>query len=108
QKNKVTSLEDYAIEVTQEVEKDFNNAMGQESLTRFDQPKKSKRHNKKPKKAVESTATALNTKKPVNKSANNNNNNKTAASSSGEKQPLDKKPKGPRKPIIIKKNEAKK
>jgi hypothetical protein len=27
--------------------KDFNNAMGQESLTRFDQPKKSKRNNKK-------------------------------------------------------------
>jgi hypothetical protein len=38
--NKVSSLEDYAVEVIQETEKDFNNAMGQESLTRFDQPKK--------------------------------------------------------------------
>jgi hypothetical protein len=36
-KNKVSSLEDYAVEVIQETEKDFN-AMGQESLTRFDQP----------------------------------------------------------------------
>jgi hypothetical protein len=32
-KNKVSSLEDYAVEVIQETEKDFNNAMGQESLT---------------------------------------------------------------------------
>jgi hypothetical protein len=29
-KNKVSSLEDYAIEIVQEIEKDFNNAMGQE------------------------------------------------------------------------------
>lgn len=47
QKIKVSSLEDYALEVVSEPEKDFNNAMGQESLTRFDQPKKKKRPNKK-------------------------------------------------------------
>jgi hypothetical protein len=34
------------IEIVQEIEKDFNNAMGQESLTCFDQPKKSKKPNK--------------------------------------------------------------
>jgi 6-pyruvoyl-tetrahydropterin synthase len=39
--NKVSSLEDYAVEVIQETEKDFNNA----SLTRFDQPKKNKQKN---------------------------------------------------------------
>ena len=39
-KNKVSSLEDFAIETVDEQEKNFNNAMGQESLTRFDQPKK--------------------------------------------------------------------
>ncbi|RZK12208.1 MAG: hypothetical protein EOO46_04010 [Flavobacterium sp.] len=46
-KNKVSSLEDYAIEDNIAPEKDFNNAMGQESLTRFDQPKKKKRPTKK-------------------------------------------------------------
>jgi hypothetical protein len=42
--NKVSSLEDYAVEVIQET-KDFNNAMGQESLTRFDQPKRKNKQN---------------------------------------------------------------
>ena len=50
-KNKVSSLEDYAVEVAAAPEKDFNNAMGQESLTRFDQPKKKKRPAKKRKPA---------------------------------------------------------
>lgn len=40
EKRRVSSLEDYAMEIASEPEKDFNNAMGQESLTRFDQPKK--------------------------------------------------------------------
>lgn len=48
-KNKVSALEDYSIDDTPVVEKDFNNAMGQESLTRFDQPKKKKRPTKKKK-----------------------------------------------------------
>lgn len=46
QGKKVASLEDYAIEMEKpEVEKTFQNAMGQDSLTRFDQPK-SKNKNK--------------------------------------------------------------
>ena len=56
QKIKVSSLEDYALEVVSEPEKDFNNAMGQESLTRFDQPKKKKRPNKKRKPEGETVA----------------------------------------------------
>ena len=47
EKKRATSLEDYALEVTAEPKKDFNNAMGQESLTRFDQPKKKKKPAKK-------------------------------------------------------------
>jgi cell fate regulator YaaT (PSP1 superfamily) len=48
EKKRATSLEDYALEITSsEPEKDFNNAMGQESLTRFDQPKKKKKSNKR-------------------------------------------------------------
>jgi hypothetical protein len=97
-KNKVSSLEDYAVEVIQETEKDFNNAMGQESLTRFDQPKKRKKTNKKPKSAVENRPTGenkiiANNKKPAN----------TTPSGASEKKPAIT-----RKPIIITKNEAKK
>ena len=47
-KKRVSSLEDYAIEIVQEPETNFNNAMGQESLTRFDQPKKKKNKKKAP------------------------------------------------------------
>ncbi len=65
-KNKVSSLEDYALEVTTEPEKDFNNAMGQESLTRFDQPKRKKKNNKNRKPNGENTP------------ANSNNNNRLA------------------------------
>lgn len=46
-KIRVSSLEDFAVEVVTENKKDFNNAMGQESITRFDQPKNKKRPNKK-------------------------------------------------------------
>lgn len=46
QNKKVSSLEEYAVETVAEPQKDFNNAMGQESLTRFDQPKKSKNKNR--------------------------------------------------------------
>jgi cell fate regulator YaaT (PSP1 superfamily) len=48
-KKKVSSLEDYAVEITAEPEKDFNNAMGQESLTRFDQPARKKKNKKRKK-----------------------------------------------------------
>ncbi len=47
-KQKVASLEDYASELTEDVKADFENVVGQDSLTRFDNPKsKSKRRNKK-------------------------------------------------------------
>lgn len=58
QKQRIAALEDYAIEApVVEVEKTFQNAMGQDSLTRFDKPKQNNRK-----------------KKPGNK-----NNNKVAA-----------------------------
>ena len=44
--NTVPSLEMYAIEETKNPEKDFTNTVGQDSLTRFDRPKKT--HKKKP------------------------------------------------------------
>lgn len=70
EKKRVSSLEDYAIEITQEPVADFNNAMGQESLTRFDQPKKKKSKNR-------------NKKRPNPNSNGNNNSNNNA---SGERK----------------------
>jgi cell fate regulator YaaT (PSP1 superfamily) len=132
QKNKVSSLEDFAIEVTSEPEKDFNNAMGQESLTRFDQPKRKKKPNRKRKNAENAVVAAP--EKP--KQVSNNNNNKPAGVNPNPNQPQNKqnnpnkpnhknkpnpnknnsnkpasnenKPAEPRKPIIITKNENKK
>ncbi len=71
-KNKVSSLEDYALEIVTEPEKDFNNAMGQESLTRFDQPARKKKNNKKRKPSGD--------KRPNSIQGNGGNNNPRPAS----------------------------
>jgi len=124
QKNKVSSLEDFAIEVTSEPEKDFNNAMGQESLTRFDQPKRKKKPNRKRKPNAENAVVAAAPSKP--QQGNNNNNNKQGGGNPNksnkphnkqnhsnknkpnENKQNENKPAEPRKPIIITKNENKK
>ena len=49
-KERVAALEDYVVESTQEVEKKFENVVGQDSLTRFDQPKKKKNNKNKKRK----------------------------------------------------------
>jgi cell fate regulator YaaT (PSP1 superfamily) len=58
QKIKVASLEDYAVEIEKpEVEKTFQNAMGQDSLTRFDQPKRKKKPQKARRPQIEKSGT---------------------------------------------------
>ena len=74
-KNKVSSLEDYALEVATEPEKDFNNAMGQESLTRFDQPKRKKKNNKKRRSNGENNAAAPSNARPNTTGPNNSRPN---------------------------------
>ncbi|MGV8993318.1 MAG: PSP1 domain-containing protein [Flavobacterium sp.] len=59
EKRRVSSLEDYSVEIAAEPEQNYNNAMGQESLTRFDQPKKKKRPTKKKKSAGEKEGVAV-------------------------------------------------
>ena len=49
-KERVAALEDYVVETVQEVEKKFENVVGQDSLTRFDQPKKKSNNRNKKKK----------------------------------------------------------
>ena len=65
QKQKVSSLEDFAEEIPQTIEKNFNNAMGQESLTRFDQPKKKKRPNNKKRKPITANQAIPDANKPA-------------------------------------------
>ena len=59
EKRRVSALEDYSVEIAAEPEQNYNNAMGQESLTRFDQPKKKKRPTKKKKPAGEKEGVAV-------------------------------------------------
>ena len=135
-KNKVSSLEDYAIEVVAEPEQNFNNAMGQESLTRFDQPKRKKKPNKKPRVAGENAIVPNTANKPTIQKNNppkananvankenptkdnaatkenpnaNRNRNKNNRKKPNNNRPAsaENKPEEPRKPIIIKKNENK-
>ena len=81
QKIKVSSLEDFAIEIVVEVEKNFNNAMGQESLTRFDQPKRKKNNSKNRNKIVAKVEGVENPNQIVKTNPNQNkinpNQNKT-------------------------------
>jgi cell fate regulator YaaT (PSP1 superfamily) len=125
QNKKVSSLEDFAIETVAEPEKDFNNAMGQESLTRFDQPKKSKNKNRnknknkvspeaqdrqrtgeaKPNGAKLNPNQNSNEAKP-NRTHSNQNQNQNQNQKKEQGQGQSKKPEN-KKPIIIKKNENK-
>ena len=104
QNKKVSSLEDFAIETVAEPEKDFNNAMGQESLTRFDQPKKSKNRNKNKNKVSNQNQNQNPSEPKANGAKLNPNQNQKKEQGQGQKpsqKPADK------KPIIIKKNENK-
>jgi cell fate regulator YaaT (PSP1 superfamily) len=90
EKKRVSSLEDFAIEIVAEPEANFNNAMGQESLTRFDQPKRSKNKSK-------------------NKSHNTNfKQGQGQGQNQNQNSNQNPKPEVKRPVIIIKKNEDKK
>jgi hypothetical protein len=128
-KNKVSSLEDFAIDEAPIAEKDFNNAMGQESLTRFDQPKKKKRPTKKKKPGENAIvankpagsnvirpnnpnhpAVAKVVEKPANQNPNQNPNQNANATT--ERKPNNRnknrnKPSGNRKPAERNPNEPK-
>ena len=106
EKKRVSSLEDFAIEIVVEQEANFNNAMGQESLTRFDQPKKSKNKNKNRNKnkaqnpnVNQGEKTASNPNPRPNQGQNPNERKRN---DEGNQKPQNK------RPIIIKKNEDKK
>jgi len=55
QNKKIAAIEDFVIETTKEIEKNFQNAVGQDSLTRFDKPKGKQNKNKKRRKPTINT-----------------------------------------------------
>lgn len=76
QKEKIASLEDYAVEnVIEEKAMVFENVVGQDSLTRFDKPKKSNKKRRN------------NNKKRNNNTKNNNTNNKNPNSKRPKPKP---------------------
>lgn len=82
QKKKVASLEDFVVEVAKEPIEDFNNAMGQESLTRFDKPnRKRSKPNKKKKPAGEARSSEA--QPQAQPQANNNNGGNTSNPNQG-------------------------
>ena len=73
-KKKIEALEDFVADLPKEESKNFQNAVGQDDLNRFDKPTKKKRKNKKRKPNV-SEGGKPNTPN-ANANANNNNRNK--------------------------------
>jgi cell fate regulator YaaT (PSP1 superfamily) len=102
EKIRVPSLEDFAIEIVVEQEANFNNAMGQESLTRFDQPKKSKNKNRNRSKNQHQSD------KPNNNSNQKINQGQNKTEKVGKTNPNQNQKPQNKRPIIIKKNEDKK
>ena len=94
-------LEDYESEIEEEVQVDFENVVGQDSLTRFDVPKKSKRRNRRNrnKKKVPAGGNpnqpkAKNKQQGQNKQKNQNkgqNQNKQQGQKQGHKKPQNQK-----------------
>ena len=70
----VSSLEDYELDSVSEPKIDFENVVGQDSLTRFDQPKRKKRRRNK-------------NRKPVNKRQSNNQKNQGNPNQKGTNKP---------------------
>lgn len=93
QKNKVSSLEDFAFEVEVEPKQTFSNAMGQESLTRFDQPKKKKSRNKNRNKQ-ETEARTEGGDKPRQNRSNDRNRGERKDGAQGEARPKPNRPQG--------------
>ncbi|WP_109436062.1 regulatory iron-sulfur-containing complex subunit RicT [Aquimarina sp. AU119] len=78
---KVASLEDFASELIEDTKTDFENVVGQDSLTRFDQPKRSNRrrnrNKRKNKKRGSSEKQTVASNKPKAGNSENKNSNKS-------------------------------
>ena len=80
------SLEEYESDVAEEVKIDFENVVGQESLTRFDRPKQKKNRKRNNRNKPKSTANSSG-KKPFKKSRNTPNQRTENKNTSNEQKP---------------------
>ena len=71
---KITSLEEYELDLAEETKVDFENVVGQDSLTRFDAPKRKKRQRGKKQNSANKNHqnSGNNKRRPHKRSANNN------------------------------------
>ncbi|UMB59689.1 hypothetical protein MHL31_11440 [Lutibacter sp. A80] len=89
---KATSLEDYEEDLIEEIKADFENVVGQDSLTRFDAPKRTKKRRNKKRKTQNSRNKGQNPK-----SKNPNQQTKTAGTQNSNQKPKpNQKPKAAR------------
>jgi len=74
---KITSLEEYASDLLEDTKTEFENVVGQDSLTRFDSPKSNKKRKNNRRKGNQGTkTTGSNRNATPNKNPNQNNRNK--------------------------------
>ncbi|GGD16385.1 PSP1 domain-containing protein [Hyunsoonleella pacifica] len=85
QNKKVVSLEEYALDLVEDTKVEFENVVGQDSLTRFDSPKRNKkRRNNKRKGNQRNTKGNQGNKKET---TNNNNTNKNKRRRNNKRKP---------------------
>ncbi|WP_203257404.1 PSP1 domain-containing protein [Hyunsoonleella ulvae] len=85
QNKKVISLEEYALDLVEDTKTSFENVVGQDSLTRFDSPKRNKkRRNNKRKGNQRNTKSSQGNKKET---TNNNNTNKNKRRRNNKRKP---------------------
>lgn len=97
----ITSLEDYELEEDSKVKLSFEDAVGQDSLTRFDQPKrKNKKRNRNKKPANKNNSNQQNNQNQSNKAPQKpqNQNKKRDNNSQKSNNPQNKQKQGNRKP----------
>lgn len=91
-KEPVTALEDFSVEEKEEIKVEFENVVGQDSLTRFDQPKHRRKNNRKKQQSRNKTnAKTSETNKPRNK-RNQNSRKKTGANTNSNTPKATNKP----------------
>ncbi|TSE04878.1 PSP1 domain-containing protein [Aquimarina algiphila] len=81
---KVASLEDFASELIEDTKTDFENVVGQDSLTRFDQPKRSNRRRNRNKRKNKKRGSSEKQTVASNKSKAGNSENKNSNKSNNQ------------------------
>jgi cell fate regulator YaaT (PSP1 superfamily) len=90
-KKKIASLEEYALDLVEDIKTEFENVVGQDSLTRFDSPKpnKKRRNNRRKgnqaNKQPAANKDSIPNKNPIQKKSNKNNRRKPQNSKNAAK-----------------------